>query len=77
MKEHLNFYMNEWVSEWNQDFAELVIVSDLDDVKEHKVLIIQELTVILDMHVIEAGRGERDPEDLINLLDTIKWLVEL
>jgi hypothetical protein len=75
MKTHLDFYMNNWVSEWDSELAELVTVSDLCDIKEHKTIILRQLTQIVDMFIVEAAKGEQ--EDLINLLDTMMWLTKL
>lgn len=69
--------MEQFVSEWDEELAELVTVSDLSDISEHKLIVIKELNEVLIMMTVECNKGERSIEDLINLLDTIKWLVEL
>lgn len=77
MKQKLDFYMMEWVAEWDFELAELVTVSDLCDIEEHKHIILFQLNEVLSMFIAEISKGERDQEDLIDLLDTMKWLVEL
>lgn len=77
MKAHLDFYMMEWVAEWDFELAELVTVSDLCDIKEHKAIILQQLVQVVSMFIVQLSRGEREQEYLTNLLDTMKWLTEL
>lgn len=77
MKSHLDFYCQEFISEWDDEFAELITVSDLSDIKEHKLMILRELYNVQEMLFLGVSQGEYSIEDLETLTKTILWLVQL
>lgn len=74
MKEYLDFYCNEFISEWDEELAELITVSDLSDIFEHKDIIIPQLVEVLEMYLVMYKEGEAEITDVTNVSDTIKWI---
>lgn len=75
MKTELDFFCEQWLSEWDFELAELVTLSDISDIKEHKVIICGALYDVKNLII------EQDNEDKVELLkklnDVILWVMEL
>ena len=77
MREDLDFFFEQWVSEWDIEFSDLVLESENCDLRDHKDVVMQGLNQVKEM--IETGDYPvEDKEHLLNkMAKVVAWIEEL
>lgn len=79
MKQQLDFYMTEFVMEWDDghyELAELIVLSDISDILEHKVIVLDLLAKVMSHVIMQYNDGVSTTDEVVELAKVITWVSE-